>query len=859
MKQAINNTAFRSITVMFNNINHFQNKLSARPDSEHVQIYLRMLAGLGGITYSVFAHKYTTQIGGWTLVTQVYIFAAGIMVGGFGLLIYILHSPGTNHFRRWLGSIHDSVWVGLTLYALGDVGMMLFGMYIWVIIGNGFRYGTRFLYGSAVLALLSFYTVAYFSPYYRTNSGFLGLGTFLLAFVIPVYCGSLLKKLQQSLVAAREADRLKTRFLSNVSHDLRTPLNVILANCDLLAREPGNITRQSRRLQDMQEAATTLNGLLVDLLDVAKIEAGRIRIMSSQFNMIELLGRVTRFNQSAAKANGTQIYLTVAPDTPAQVYGDTLRLEQVLNNIVSNAVKYTENGEVAIYAKPDINQDTGLCNGIVCSVSDTGIGMDPEAMGRIFSRFEQADLAYARRYSGAGLGLNIANELTALMGGSIDVISAKGEGSCFTLTVPLRADRNFNFDTAFSSCPTPVAVICGDTERQRYWKQLFDGTTLPNAQVFTVQDLAGRVEAPARNYADSTFVVVDACKLDISIDEVSALAGDSFRQPRSPRILVNAPRGSNEDTKAATVYKNYRCWTSGATLDNVRKSLAIAYWTTGSGSSRAESDEELWSWMIALQDLTVLVADDNELNRRVLSDMLAYTNIRVVEARDGTDALIILSEEHIDIALLDIQMPKLTGVEVMRAQAEQNPDMPVPMIALTADTTEECRAECLTVGARSILQKPVDMKTLYRELYQTVTGADPVSSIQQRRCATIESEQDLLDYAFLHEIAETGQQPNYIATLAACFKQEGKQLLHGIRHAFNLNEIGDSRALLHRLKGMCGSIGAHGMAAVCQEVLTLSDAELSAAANEITTALSRLHNDSAVLLDTFSDSSISSS
>jgi two-component system sensor histidine kinase RpfC len=672
--------------------------------------------------------------------------------------------------------------------------------------------------------------------------------------IIPIYIGGLLKKLQQNLAAAREADRLKTRFLSNVSHDLRTPLYAIMANCDLLAREPGNITRQSRRLQDMQEAATTLNGLLVDLLDVARIEAGRIKIMSSEFNMIELLGRVTRFNQSAAQANGTQIYLTVAPGTPAQVYGDTLRLEQVLNNIVSNAVKYTENGDVTIYAKPDIDQDTGVCNGIVCSVSDTGIGMDPEAMGRIFSRFEQADLAYARRYSGAGLGLNIANELTALMGGSIDVKSAKGEGSCFTLTMPLRADQNFDFDTVFASCRTPVAVICGNVAQQRYWEQLFDGTTLPNARVFTLQDLASRVEAPAGNCADSTFVVVDGCRLDIAIDEVPTLTDGSFRKPHGPRILVNAPLGSEEEAKAPAVYKDYRCWTSGANLDDVRKALAIAYWTTGSEPSRTESDEELWPWMSALRGLTVLVADDNELNRHVLSGMLAYTDARVVEASDGADALAILSEEHIDIALLDIQMPELTGVEVMRAQAGQKPGMPIPMIALTADTTEECRAECLNAGARSVLHKPVDMKTLYRELYQIVTGADPAPSIQLRRCAIAGPEPGLIDYALLHELAETGQQPDYVATLVACFKQEGKQLLRGLNHAFKLSETEDSRTLLHRLKGMCGSIGAREMAAVCQQSLALSDTELCASANKITTALFQLHNDSAVLLDTFSDS-----
>jgi len=835
---------------------HFRKTLIARPDTEHVQALLRTLMSFPHLLYILSIDQYASPVGAFSLPSLILI-SSSLFFGGIAFLGHIIVFPDTNHVRRWIGILYDMVIIGLTIFSLGDSGDPVFGMYIWVVIGNGFRYGIHFLYGATALALLSFYIVAYFSPSYSSDVGLLVLATFLLGVIIPIYIGGLLKKLQQNLAAAREADRLKTRFLSNVSHDLRTPLNAIMANCDLLAREPGNITRQSRRLQDMQEAATTLNGLLVDLLDVARIEAGRIKIMSSRFNMIELLGRVTRFNQSAAQANGTRIYLTVAPGTPAQVYGDTLRLEQVLNNIVSNAVKYTENGDVVIYAKPDIDQDTGVCKGIVCSVSDTGIGMDPEAMGRIFSRFEQADLAYARRYSGAGLGLNIANELTALMGGSIDVKSAKGKGSCFTLTVPLRADQNFNFDTVLASCRTPVAVICGNVARQRYWERLFDGTTLPNARVFTVQDLAGRDEAPAGNFADSSFVVIDAYRLDIAIDEVHTLTDGSFRKPYGPRILVNAPRGSKEKAKAAAVYKDYRCWASSANLDDVRKALAIAYWTTGSQPSRTESDEELWSWMSALRGLTVLIADDNELNRHVLSDMLAYTDARVVEASDGADALAILSEEHIDIALLDIQMPELTGVEVMRAQAEQKPGMPIPMIALTADTTEECRAECLDAGARSILHKPVDLKTLYRELYQIVTGADPASSIQLRRCAINEPGQGLLDYVLLHELSETGQQPDYVATLIACFKREGKHLLRGLNHAFKLSETADSRTLLHRLKGMCGSIGAREMAAVCQESLSLSDAELCASANKITTALFQLYNDSAVLLDTFSDSEVS--
>ncbi len=837
---------------MFTSVSQLKKKLAARPDSEHVQIYLRILAGLGGITYCLLANKYTTQIGGWDLLTQAGVVVGGILVGGLGFFAHIVVSPGTNNFRRWLGAIHDTAWVGLAMYALGDVGTIFFGMYIWVVIGNGFRYGTTFLYGSAGFALLSFYAVAYFNPYYGDNFGLLGLGTFLLGFVIPIYLGGLLKQLQRSLVAAREADRLKTRFLSNVSHDLRTPLNAIMANCDLLSRDPSRVSRQSRRLQDMREAASTLNDLLVDLLDVARIEAGKVRIVSSTFNLVELLARITRFNRTSAQAKGTQVYLTVAPELPLQVYGDALRLEQVLNNIVSNAVKYTDKGEVSIYARPTFDARGGSCNGIVCSVRDTGIGMEPEALGRIFSRFEQADLVYARRYSGAGLGLNIAHELTALMGGCIEVESTKGVGSCFTLRVPLRPDSGVEPSSPRNAMQRPVTVLCQHKDRRKYWLQVFADAALPAANILTIEDLTHTCDRTAGTSTEPGCLLVDACDIDIPIDQITLLLSRSPKPFLGPRMLVGTPPNTDGSKTIPDAYKKYHSWSSGAGPNDIRKALTIAYWMTGSEPSKAESDEKLRSWMRKLRGVRVLVADDNELNRHVLSDMLAYTGARVTEASNGAEALAILSVEPIDIALLDIQMPDLTGMDVMRAYAERRPQTPVPIIALTADTTDECRSQCLATGAKSILYKPVNMNTLYSALYEAVADVEPATSVEEQQRSTDHSSEHLLDYTLLNELARTGRRPDYMASLVSCFRREGDNLLKGLGQALQLNNLVGGRALLHRLKGMSGSIGASEMASACQDGLSLSDAELSATANSLTSSLLELHSDSALQLDAFS-------
>jgi CheY-like chemotaxis protein len=347
-------------------------------------------------------------------------------------------------------------------------------------------------------------------------------------------------------------------------------------------------------------------------------------------------------------------------------------------------------------------------------------------------------------------------------------------------------------------------------------------------------------------------LLIDTCGLDTPIDEITSLIDSSSAGRHDPRILVGSSGTEDKGNQISKIYKRYRSWTAGAHLDDIRKALAIARWTTGSEPSNAETGGELRTWIESLRGLTVLVADDNELNRHVLSDMLAYADARAIEASNGADALSILSRESIDIALLDVQMPNMTGVEVMRAYAARAQGHSAPMIALTADTTEECRSQCLNAGAGIILHKPVNMKTLYRALYQVRGGDERLTSVDRQQYATDNSSQDLLDYQRLRELAQTGRHANYVETLVSCFKRDGEKLLTGLGQAFKLDNLVDGRSLLHRLKGMSGSIGACKMASACQDGLSLSDAELSAAANRLTSSLLELHTESAALLDTFS-------
>lgn len=830
---------------MFETLRRLRNRLSERPDSEHVQAYLRILSGIAGIIYALLSDVYATQIGGWSTSTQIWIFLAGIAIGGICFLIWIVLSPSSNPLRRWFGILHDTTWNGFNLYAFGDAGVILFAMYIWLVIGNGFRYGVRYLYGVAALSLISFYTVAYFSPFYRTNYGLLGLATFLLAVVIPIYLGGLLKRLQRNLEAAREADRLKIRFLSNVSHDLRTPLNVILASGELLARELRGQSHQFRQVQDMQEAARTLNGLVSDLLDVARMEAGRLALRPVWFNVFALFGRVVRLNRAALRAGGNKIYLRLDPNTPARAKGDTLRLEQVLNNIVSNALKYTERGEVFIDVRPSIDTRTNACAGIVCSVTDTGIGMDADVLGRIFSRFEQAEASYARRYPGAGLGLCIAKELVEIMGGTIEVDSEEGAGSCFTIRLPLpteqrvEAGRDIRLDTL---------VVCDKIDAHAQWRQLLSGRLHHEVKVMSSAELVPFVTARADQERDPLAVLVDATGLDSDLSALPALVEESGSHSQLVWVAANVG-GRGADLKA------YRSAIDDATPEQIEHALAIAYWTTVVDLPQSDEYENWEQWLSALDGATVLIADDNALNRRVLVNMLEYAAVKVVEAGDGVEALNRLKRGGIDIAILDNQMPEMTGVQVMRTYAEQAPEKPVPMIALTADTTDECRADCLDAGAQAVLHKPVLMNSLYRTLHRVATGHRAEELPDRSRRMSAADSGRILDYDLLRELAASGRRPDYVNTLVECFGRDGGRLIAELERLYKAHDQDACRALLHRLKGMSATIGAVAMESLCGEMLAAFDTGRQLTLEELKQMLHRMHRDTMALLEAFTASS----
>ncbi len=398
-------------------------------ETEHQQAVLRLVVGFFFFCYLLYITLSDGALLGNDLITLI---GGGIFfVCAFGIITWLVLSPEVSVPRRLAGIVVDNGAATAVLYFLGELGAPLFIVYLWVSFGNGFRFGEKYLAFSAGCAVLGFSFAALASPSYSLGP-YVTFGILVGLIVLPFYVAVLLRQLRRTLELARSASRAKSNFLATMSHEIRTPLNGVVGISEMLSRTSLD-NRQRHYVEMIGRSSEWLMRVISDGLDFSKIEAGEFLLVNEPFGLKEVLEDLGSLYQGVEGDSDVELVVELDPDLPEQVVGDQLRLTQVVGNLLTNSFKFTERGVVRLAVKVTSRSPRGVR--VLCSVEDTGPGIDPEKQALVFEPFRQEESGTVKRYGGTGLGLTIADRIVRLMGGELTLESEVGVGSCFRFEV----------------------------------------------------------------------------------------------------------------------------------------------------------------------------------------------------------------------------------------------------------------------------------------------------------------------------------------------------------------------------------------------------------------------------------------
>ncbi|MCF7983866.1 MAG: response regulator [Thiohalocapsa sp.] len=643
---------------------------------------------------------------------------AAYLVLNIALLLSVL-ARATWEARRYLALSSDIFAVSLAIYLTGNPSSPFYLFYIWIFISAATRYGRAHLAVAATAAVVSYSLVLIVLGAWR--DGALDAAFHLLVLILlPLYQDSLLRKLREAQRAAERANQAKSDFLANMTHELRTPLTGVLGMANLL--HATSLDTEQREYTDaIASSATMLQALIGDILDLSKIDARKLHLERQPFDLRQPMKEVCEVLHTHALAKGLEIICDVAPEVPERVLGDQLRVRQILFNLIGNAVKFTEKGEVRVRARvfrasASPNGPAESTPGVLLTIEDTGIGIPADKLDNIFESFSQADDSMTRRYGGTGLGTTIARDLVQLMGGSIEVESTPGQGTRFSLRLPLPPHER--------PAPRPAkprfdGVRVMIYERNATLREcIADTCKAAGMSCFAEHDIGRVSEALAEVGGIDLLIIGDSPE---RIDLLGTLA--AFQRVLSERapylLLIYAQRRSEVgDCGQCCLSKPF---TRAELLEAVGEALGDPQ-TRNPRPAQAEPPTRV---SIPDADGTrVLVAEDNAIAARVISTLLERQGCMVTLVGDGNAALDAARAQTFDLAFIDLRMPGLDGLGFTRdLRRSETGEERLNIVALTANAAEDVKEACLAAGMDDFLTKPVDPTALAEAVIRYGGGA----------------------------------------------------------------------------------------------------------------------------------------
>lgn len=816
-------------------------------EGEHEQVVLRVVFSLFIFVY-LLLEKFFGELN--SIPSNVLYFLEIWILLSFVLLFVVLINRLSSRRRQWVAMFLDIGAVTFLMLNLKESGYLLFGIYLWVIVGNGIRYGVPPLIGSYIFSLVGFALVVTLNPFWSSQPR-LSIGLFLTLTMIPLYLIKLLNQLNRAIISAQEANQAKSRFLAHMSHEMRTPLNGVIGTSDLLTTTPLN-GEQFDLVNTLKSSAQTLLQLIENVLDFSKIESGKLTSEKLDFDLHQVVRGTLEMFKSQARLKGLRLDVRFSSDTSFSLRGDTLHLRQIIINLVGNAIKFTNKGSVELRVST-LNQDDKSTR-IRFEVIDTGIGISQEAQETIFESFTQASTDISRQYGGSGLGTTISKQLALMMGGDMGVHSELGVGSVFWFEIPFEKQVISNA----SGSPRALALLQVITLGLRFndretVSSYLNGWGIQHRHEISLPHFFSRLEEIPQNLQKNTIILCSPNLLGMDVSEFAqrVLAICPSREVAMILLTPDALLHSEENL----LEMGYSCFVRTPVDKTLLFNALHASVTSQPQSGVISFKEHYQRNALEKTGTSILLAEDNGTSRKIISKILEYGGHRVDLAENGEEALDKLEEKNYGLIILDMNMPLMGGLEVLkihRALARQTP--PTPVIILTANATVDAKRECEEAGADSYMSKPVDAVTLLDEISRLTATSIRGEAPELERDPTLVENQaaPVLKQTTLRHLELLGEgQEDFMPIVIHGFISETEKLLEAMRSALTRKDYPAFRELAHTIKGSAGNIGAESLHVVCSEIMGLTDQALPGMAQELLSEAQEHFNSAHVALTAY--------
>jgi two-component system, sensor histidine kinase RpfC len=731
-------------------------------------------------------------------------------------------------YKRWTAAIVLDVSMATATMLVDAEGMSwAYAIMLRMVLGNGFRFGLKWLAFASAFSAFGFGIVVTTTAFWQQNA-ILGYSLVAGLILIPSYCSTLIKKISYAKDQAETANRAKSYFLASVSHELRTPLNAILGYGNHL-RQMGLPAKQHNMIDASVIAAEHLLHLIEQLIQVAKAESGSIQINKSMFRTTDILREVRDIMTVRADEKNLELRLQAEPGCEQLIEGPTDIIRNILLNLVGNAIKFTDAGTVAISCAI---HERDNCTMLALRISDTGIGIAQDSLIRIFQPFQQADDTVLDRFGGTGLGLAICKQLTEQVGGSINVDTMIGQGSSFHVEIPVSFVTNDNRREETDDATVRILSLGNLKPELLTSAQSAGDYIVRHINCTSVQELKQEVTAKILQNYQIALIDMALARMIEPDDEIWTLFSETHV---APVLVSDEDMLELEDVTLRAAFASVI--PSSPDFQTLRSAVRIGCSFAGQSNEGCVASDEALKRPVAEKFISrkVLVADDNRTNRNVLAAILESAGHDATMVADGDEAIEALETGGFDILLLDVNMPRLNGIDAasMWRQIEGGRSH-LPIIGVTADATSETEVRCLAAGMDIRITKPFDAGHLLSLIDQYTAPAPlQMDKTTNDTCAIVvpitpqnTAKLSAIDRSQIEYLYSIGDQ-KFVDEMIDSFYEDIAETIDIMRVAVSNCDLHQFRFAAHAFKSSAQNIGANGLSKLAAKLELITEIEFN--------------------------------